>query len=210
MSFLESNYSENEDDPQVYESSGDEWNSSTEKKRNFRRTSQRLSKKPRLVHVDSSESDLEEEEEEVEIDVKPKKNGVNKRQKVTVKTEADSPVNETSSVIKKESPAKVKLVSTNFVNGGFLILKKDAQSGDPSKRPCLWRIDGKALLQKYEPFEEDGKIKHKNTSIYTGWSALDKDLYHPVMVKVLHHQGQNMVIETDWDEIKSIVQFDSD
>lgn len=44
-------------------------------------------------------------------------------------------------------------------------MKKDVQTGDPSKHPCIWRIDGKALLQKYEPFEDDGKIKHKNTSI---------------------------------------------
>lgn len=49
--------------------------------------------------------------------------------------------------------------------GSFLILKKDAQSGDPLKHPCIWKIDGKALLQKFEPFEEDGKIKHRNTSI---------------------------------------------
>lgn len=30
MSALEENYSENEDDPQVYESSGDEWSSASD------------------------------------------------------------------------------------------------------------------------------------------------------------------------------------
>lgn len=30
MSALEENYSENEDDPEVYESSGDEWSSSSD------------------------------------------------------------------------------------------------------------------------------------------------------------------------------------
>lgn len=30
MSALDGNYSENEDDPQVYESSGDEWSSASE------------------------------------------------------------------------------------------------------------------------------------------------------------------------------------
>lgn len=44
-------------------------------------------------------------------------------------------------------------------------MKKDAQAGDPSKHPCIWRIDGKALLQKYEAFDEDGKVRHKNTSV---------------------------------------------
>lgn len=46
-----------------------------------------------------------------------------------------------------------------------MILKKDAQVGDPAKHPCIWRIDGKALLQKYEAYDEDGKVRHKNTSI---------------------------------------------
>lgn len=107
-------------------------------------------------------------------------------------------------------------------------MKKDVQTGDPSKHPCIWRIDGKALLQKYEPFEDDGKIKHKNTSIvsklifyinflllkflwqYTGWSALDKDLYAPVTVKVHQHSNQQMIVELDWQKIKEIKEMDSD
>lgn len=52
-----------------------------------------------------------------------------------------------------------------FQTGSFVILKKDAQVGDPAKHPCIWRIDGKALLQKYEAFDEDGKVRHKNTSV---------------------------------------------
>lgn len=46
-----------------------------------------------------------------------------------------------------------------------MINKKDVQKGDPNCKPCIWRIDGKALLQKYEPYEEDGKWRHKNTSV---------------------------------------------
>lgn len=49
--------------------------------------------------------------------------------------------------------------------GSFVILKKDAAGEDPSKHPVIWRIDGKALLQKYEAFDEDDKVLHKNTSI---------------------------------------------
>jgi hypothetical protein len=55
--------------------------------------------------------------------------------------------------------------SKDFSTGSFLILKKDAQVGDRNKHPCIWRVDGKALLQKYEPFEDEGKIRHKTTSI---------------------------------------------
>lgn len=49
--------------------------------------------------------------------------------------------------------------------GSFVILKKDAVGEEPSKHPVIWRIDGKALLQKYEAFDEDNKVLHKNTSI---------------------------------------------
>lgn len=31
--------------------------------------------------------------------------------------------------------------------------------------PHVWKIDGKALLQKYVPFEQDGKTLYKNTSV---------------------------------------------
>lgn len=74
-----SDYSANEDDPEVYESSGDEWEEAVEvfiiglhlnlknliptifqKKRNKRRTSHRLSKKARIAYSDSSDSDEED------------------------------------------------------------------------------------------------------------------------------------------------------
>ncbi|XP_015833426.1 uncharacterized protein LOC103314681 isoform X2 [Tribolium castaneum] len=138
-------FSENEDDPAVYESSGSEWDSDTELepvKKTTRRTSCRVSKKPRLKSETSSDSS------EIEDDPKPRKrNGVNKKQK----TEVDQ----------EEKVINAK----DFSTGSFVILKKDAQVGDPKKHPCIWRIDGKALLQKYEPFEEEGRIRHKTSSI---------------------------------------------
>lgn len=83
-------------------------------------------------------------------------------------------------------------------------MKKDAQVGDPSKHPCIWRIDGKALLQKYEAFDEDGKVRHKNTSMYSGQSPMDKDLYAPVTVDVVHNNNQNLTVELHWEKLKEI------
>jgi pre-rRNA-processing protein TSR3 len=42
-----------------------------------------------------------------------------------------------------------------------VVLKTDFQNGGD---PPIWKIDGKALLQKYVPFEQDGKTLYKNTS----------------------------------------------
>lgn len=229
------NYSENEDDPEVYESSGDEWNSSSEKKSNNRRSSQRLSKKPRITVVEDESSSDESSEDEPRR--RKPKNGWNKKPKVansTTNSTTNSNPNNTSSNTNSNTtspssdsakPAQAVAVpvsrgihrkfipktiySEDYATGSFVILKKDAQVGDPSKHPCIWRIDGKALLQKYEAFDEDGKVRHKNTSIYTGWSPMDKDLYAPVTVDVVHHNNQNLTVELHWDKLKEI-NMDSD
>jgi len=51
--------------------------------------------------------------------------------------------------------------SSLLQSGAFVVLKTDFQNGGD---PPIWKIDGKALLQKYVPFEQDGKTLYKNTS----------------------------------------------
>ncbi|RZC32418.1 uncharacterized protein BDFB_001859, partial [Asbolus verrucosus] len=161
-------------------------------KRRSSRRSTRTSKKPRIKR-DSSTSDSEFD------DPKPrKKNGVNKKQKID---------NSSPPPVKKTVPKTIN--SKDYSTGSFLILKKDAQVGDPNKHPCIWRVDGKALLQKYEPFEDEGKIRHRTTSVYTGWSALDRDLYAPVTVTVKQHSNQTLIVDLNWEKLKEI-NMDSD
>ncbi|XP_056631212.1 leiomodin-2-like [Diorhabda sublineata] len=232
-----SKYSENEDDPDVYESSGEEWKD-IEVKKNNRRSSKRLSKKPRKTVVEYGSS---EEDSDSEPKKKKSKNGVSKKKvkqeddEDHEEVEAENEDNEDSDKEKSEkssqnSESKVAsttatsnsstrgihrkfipktIYSEEYATGSFVILKKDAQVGDPSKHPCIWRIDGKALLQKYEAFDDDGKVRHKNTSIYTGWSPMDKDLYAPVSVDVVQHNNQNLTVELHWDKLKTI-NTDSD
>lgn len=60
-------------------------------------------------------------------------------------------------------------------SGSFVLAKADLASKtktsnkgksevESSPHPTLWRIDGKALLQKYLPFEKDGKVLYKSTT----------------------------------------------
>jgi len=39
--------------------------------------------------------------------------------------------------------------------------------------PPVWKIDGKALLQKYIPFKQDGKVLYKNTSVVSILSLIN-------------------------------------
>lgn len=52
-----------------------------------------------------------------------------------------------------------------FQSGAFVVAKADIGNTDGGNTdPTLWRIDGKALLQKFLPFKEDGKTLYKSTS----------------------------------------------
>lgn len=54
-------------------------------------------------------------------------------------------------------------VMTQFFpqSGKFIMLKSDFKR---QKNPCLWRIDGKNLLQKYEPITYKGGTGYRNIS----------------------------------------------
>lgn len=58
-----------------------------------------------------------------------------------------------------------------FQSGSFVVLKSDFHN---SEEPPIWKIDGKALLQKYAPFQRDGKTLYKNTSVVSNQFVLEK------------------------------------
>lgn len=79
------------------------------------------------------------------------------------------------------------------------MLKSDFISG--GNHP-LWKVDGKALLQKYIPFEKDGKTLYRNTSTYSGWTDKDRDLYAPVAVTYVQQGKRDNIIEFDREKVE--------
>lgn len=67
----------------------------------------------------------------------------------------------------------------SFKIGEFVVMKSDLSL----KWPPLWRVDGKTLLQKYEPFDLKGEMLYRNISTYSGWTPQNRDIYKPVQVK---------------------------
>ncbi|XP_012547295.1 uncharacterized protein LOC114249727 isoform X3 [Bombyx mandarina] len=87
-----------------------------------------------------------------------------------------------------------------YQSGEFVALKTDLND----MWPAIWRVDGKTLLQKYEPFEENGKVLYRNISTYTVWNPENKKLYTQVPVKVRSQTH----LETTVELIRSEMPFD--
>lgn len=88
-----------------------------------------------------------------------------------------------------------------FTNGAFVVLKTDF---DNEGEPIIWKIDGKALLQKYVPFkdEESQKTLYKNTSVYSGWSINNKDQYYAAPVIFKQQTRKEHIVEFLRNDIK--------
>ncbi|ENN76386.1 hypothetical protein YQE_07108, partial [Dendroctonus ponderosae] len=67
--------------------------------------------------------------------------------------------------------------------------------------PAIWRVDGKTLLQKYEPFEHEGTTLYRNISTYTSWTAESKKQYISVPVKYKSQSQLETVVEFLKDEM---------
>ncbi|XP_018572236.1 uncharacterized protein LOC108911707 isoform X2 [Anoplophora glabripennis] len=72
-----------------------------------------------------------------------------------------------------------------FKPGEFVVIKSELKE----EWPAIWRVDGKTLLQKYEPFEQNGVTLYRNISMYTSWTPESKKQYMSVPVKY-KSQGQ--------------------
>lgn len=108
-----------------------------------------------------------------------------------------------------------------FQSGEFVAIKTDLNE----MWPVIWRVDGKTLLQKYEPFEENGKVLYRNISTvsfnfilrsntkgyknkyetensvnvilfqYAAWNPENKKIYTQVPVKVRSHSHLETIVE---------------
>ncbi|RZF39566.1 hypothetical protein LSTR_LSTR001087 [Laodelphax striatellus] len=88
--------------------------------------------------------------------------------------------------------------SPTFQSGSFVVSKKDFKK---LTDPPIWKIDGKALLQKFIAFQHEGKTQYKNTSVYSGWSTSTKLKFYPCSVVFKKQSKRETILEFLKDKI---------
>uniref|UniRef100_A0A1I8E9T0 DUF4211 domain-containing protein n=1 Tax=Wuchereria bancrofti TaxID=6293 RepID=A0A1I8E9T0_WUCBA len=89
--------------------------------------------------------------------------------------------------------SKFHPVDGHLAKGTFVVCKADILKED-----CpLWRVDNQNLLQKYPPFNLDGKITYRNSSTYSGWCDQIADSYIVVRVRFIKHSRSESIVEPE-------------
>ncbi|KAJ1530889.1 hypothetical protein ONE63_005731 [Megalurothrips usitatus] len=84
-----------------------------------------------------------------------------------------------------------------FKVGEFVVMRTDMSE----KWPPIWRVDGKTLLQKFEPFVKNGEMLYRNISTYSGWSPLNRHIYRSAQVRFRVNNKTETVVEFLRDEM---------
>ncbi|NP_001232947.1 uncharacterized protein LOC100168217 [Acyrthosiphon pisum] len=133
---------------------------------------------------DEEDEDIEEDEEDEEAEDEEEEE------------EDDDDVEEEEEELNQGPNAKP---AKKFTSGAFVVLKTDMIG---KGNPPVWKIDGKALLQKYIPFKQDGKVLYKNTSVYSGWGSNVKEQYYSAPISFIQQTRKEHIIEFYKDKIK--------
>uniref|UniRef100_A0A8R1TVQ9 DUF4211 domain-containing protein n=1 Tax=Onchocerca volvulus TaxID=6282 RepID=A0A8R1TVQ9_ONCVO len=89
--------------------------------------------------------------------------------------------------------SKFHPVDGHLAKGTFVVCKADILKED-----CpLWRVDNQNLLQKYPPFNLDGKIAYRNSSTYSGWCDQIADSYIVVRIRFIKHSRSESIVEPE-------------
>lgn len=96
-----------------------------------------------------------------------------------------------AAALAKQTDGPVATEEMPFKMGEFVVIKTELNE----EWPAIWRVDGKTLLQKYEPFDQSGKTLYRNISTYTSWTAENKKLYVPVPVRFKAQNQLETIVE---------------
>ncbi|XP_039280231.1 uncharacterized protein LOC111049075 [Nilaparvata lugens] len=89
-----------------------------------------------------------------------------------------------------------------FQVGEFVMNKSDVNQ----KNHPIWRVDGKTLLQKYQPTVQKGEIIYKNIPTYSGWTHRTNNDFQKVEVKIISQQRHETVVQLLVRETEELIE----
>ncbi|XP_045766847.1 eukaryotic translation initiation factor 5B-like [Maniola jurtina] len=177
----ESDASEPGAEPEEFQDSGEDWTPDADPVEQPARGGRKRASKAPLNNSKKKRknSTSEESEEEAEED----EEGEDEEGELDEEEGSDEEKNGSDG--NKSDSSQSKDIPKHFHSGNFVLLKSDVKwDGDSVISKLdelnLWKIDGKALLQKFIPMESNGKILHKCTCVYSGWNVDNRDNYYPI------------------------------
>ncbi|XP_027194489.2 uncharacterized protein LOC113789186 isoform X1 [Dermatophagoides pteronyssinus] len=75
--------------------------------------------------------------------------------------------------------------------GDFVVAEEEAHLD----LPVIWRIEGKSLLQRFEPSEQNGITIYINTSSYSAWNPTVRQKYLGLDVRIMGCNRTRIVVE---------------
>jgi hypothetical protein len=76
--------------------------------------------------------------------------------------------------------------------GDFVVSMEESKE----ELPMIWRIEGKSLLQRFEPIkQDDGLTVYVNTSSYSAWNPTVRTKYRGVDVRIMGCSRTRIVVE---------------
>ncbi|XP_054164542.1 probable serine/threonine-protein kinase DDB_G0282963 [Oppia nitens] len=93
---------------------------------------------------------------------------------------------------RRSQDKKASTIREGLMRTGDFVVSIDESQYD---LPVIWRIEGKSLLQRFEPQEQDDITVYINTSSYSAWNPTVRQRYVGVDVRVMGCSRTRIVVE---------------
>lgn len=107
-------------------------------------------------------------------------------------TSSTSVASQSSASRRRSQDKKVAQVKEGLMRtGDFVVAEEEANAS----LPVIWRIEGKSLLQRFEPSEQNGVTVYTNTSSYSAWNPTVRQKYLGLDVRIMGCNRTRIIVE---------------
>ncbi|OTF83913.1 hypothetical protein BLA29_006755, partial [Euroglyphus maynei] len=93
---------------------------------------------------------------------------------------------------RRSQDKKISTIREGLMRTGDFVVAEEESHLD---LPVIWRIEGKSLLQRFEPSEQNGITIYINTSSYSAWNPTVRQKYLGLDVRIMGCNRTRIVVE---------------